>query len=310
MKQKKYSSLLLVTISSASLLSACAGPETYQDKMSRYEAKTINKSQVPEIKTATIQFKSVEKIGRIPASAPETPNNTNAPKEINTTNKKLYFLELYSSYQSLKNYSLDFSAPTLSICPNFHTGMLQHNESYSNMIKSTSMKNKYSYDSTKFKDDSYIAARPELLLPLSETETTPKVVDVVKSSKEVMSEEMVSELVQKAIDIHLSKTYSELKELCEYGSSDNYYIYENLVTHIKNNKFEASERNMNVLLKTTIFSNMAIITSLDKTHQQKAGRSIASVVPANKKSGYATEVITRLNVSWANQYYNFIKESH
>jgi hypothetical protein len=68
---------------------------------------------------------------------------------------------------------------------------------------------------------------------------------------------------------------------------------------------------MNTLLKTTLFSNIALSSSIEKHPKTRAsGRSIASIQNEDKKGTYASEVIARLNVSWANQYFDYIKESH
>jgi hypothetical protein len=314
MNQKKYTPLVLAGVTCTLLLSSCAGPESYQQKMARYEPKAISKNQVPDIKTADFKFQATKNISgkasRFPASAPENPNLDAETKESNPTNKKLYFLTLYSEYESIKNYSQEFTGPTVSICPNFHTSLLRHNDKVANNPKKSPITKKFSYDATKFSDEMYVASRPELLLPLSKDEVTPKVIDVIKSSSQPMSDFAVNELVHKALDIHLAKTYSEIRELCEYGVSDNYYIYENLITHIKNNKFDADNKNMNTLLKTTIFSNIALMTSLDKHTASAPGRAIASIAGDEKKNSYATEVMARLNVTWANQYFDYIKSSH
>lgn len=313
MTNLKISPLVFATISATLALASCAGPESYQQKMSRYSPKVIGKNQVPEIKTADFKFAQTTKSnGRTPASAPVTPSVNETEKEGNPTNKKLYFLTLFSQYETLKNYSADYAGPSVSICPNFHTSLLRHNEKMAGKTSSTNYQSKkFSYDSSKYKDESYVAAHPELLLPLSKDEVTPKVVDVIRSSKETMTDFAINELVHKALDIHLAKTYSEIRELCEYGVSDNYYIYENLITHIKNNKFEADSGNMNTLLKTTLFSNVALVTSLDKqTKTTTSGRSIASISGDDKKTPYVGEVMARLNVTWANQYFDYIKESH
>lgn len=303
----------LVTSMTIGGLTSCAGPENYQQKMARYTPKEMGKNQVPEIKTADFRFKPTKESkidGRAPASAPDAPSLNEDQKESNPTNKKLYFLTLYSEYQALQNYSQDFKGPPVNICPNFHTSLLRHNEKTAKMFQ-VPKTHKFSYDSKKYKDEIYVAGRPELLLPLSKEEVTPKVIDVIRSSGDSLSEFAINELVHKAIDIHLAKTYSEIRELCEYGVSDNYYIYENLITHIKNNKFEADSKNMNTLLKTTLFSNYALMTSLEgQSKTQAAGRSIASVHTENKSTAYPSEVMSRLNVNWAGQYYDFIKESH
>lgn len=312
MKNQRISPIMLTTLT-ATLLASCAGPESYQQKMARYTPKTFSKNQVPEIVTSDFKFAPTpsKAFSRAPASASAsvTPDIKETEKEGNPTNKKLYFLSLYSQYETLKKYSSEFEAPSVSICPNFHTSLLRHNEKVSATYTGNFKNKKFTYDSKKYSDDSFIASHPELLLPLSKDEITPKVVDVIRSSKTPVTEASVNEMVHKAIDIHLSKTYSEIRELCEYGVSDNYYIYENLITHIKNNKFEAGTSNMNTLLKTTLFSNMALTTSLEK-QTPVSGRSIASIGDDAEKSPYTKEVMARLNVKWAAQYFDYIKESH
>ena len=315
MKKQKYTPHILASFSAALLLSSCAGPESYQQKMARYEPKSISKNQVPVINSANFKFKPQENIAavkssRTPASKEETTNLGTDAKEGNPTNKKLYFLTLLSEYDSLKNFSVEFTGPPVSICPSFHTSLLRHNDKYENNFKASPINKKFTYDATKYNDEMYLASRPELLLPVSKEEVMPKVIDVIKNSSGTMNDVAINELVHKALDIHLAKTYTEIRELCEYGFSDNYYIYENLITHIKNNKFEANNTNMNTLLKTTLFSNIALMTSLEKENTRTQGRSIASVNQDQRKSPYATEVITRLNVSWANQYFDYIKTAH
>lgn len=308
----KNNPLKLATFTiSLSMLVSCAGPESYQQKMARYTPKAIGKNQVPDIKMVEFKFKpmvaaNVTK-GRTPASAPENPNMNEDSKESNPTNKKLYFLTLFSEYETLKNFSREFVGPEVTICPNFHTSLLRHNENSIGTNNKMPNTKRFTYDSKRYSDELYIASRPELLLPLSKDEVTPKVIDIIRSSSEPLNDFAVNELVHKALDIHLAKTYSEIRELCEYGVSDNYYIYENLITHIKNNKFEADNKNMNTLLKTTVFSNMALMTSIaGQGGTSTPSRSIAS----SSKNNYSSDVIARLSVSWANQYFDFIKESH
>jgi len=314
MNKQKISVYTLASISATLLISACAGPESYQQKMARYEPKASSNNQVPNINVANFIFKaqgkSKVKGDRSPASYQEKNNLDLDAKESNPTNKKLYFLTLLSEYEALQNFSPEYVGPAISICPSFHTSLLRHIDKISNNLKSAPLTKLFTYDASKYNDEMYLASRPELLLPISKEEIMPKVVDVMKNSNGKMSESAINELVHKAIDIHLSKTYAEIRELCEYGFSDNYYIYENLITHIKNNKFEASNQNMNTLLKTTVFSNIALMTSLEKQKPRSQERSIASENIIQKNAPYAAEVISRLDVSWANQYFEYIKTSH
>jgi hypothetical protein len=301
----KISSFILVA---SSLVTSCSSPESYQQKMARYTPKaTDGKNLVPEFQLGQFEF-NLPKKSRAPASIASEQTTLDEAKESNPTNKKLYFLALYSQYEQLKQFGQDFIGPDVSICPSFHTSLTKFKEKQSSLPRSGSTK-KLSYNVSRMSEDSYLAKRPELLLPLSKDEATPRVIDIVRNGTSIKTEQSVSELVHKAIDIHLAKTYTEIKELCEYGSSDNYYVYENLITHIKNTKFEADNTNLNVLLKTTLFSNMALMTSLDnQSSKPTTGRSIASTTKAtDSKLPYSQELFTRLNVSWANQYYDYIK---
>ncbi len=313
MKKKTLTTSVIASLATTALLAtSCAGPESYQQKMARYTPKVEGKNIVPEIKAYDFKFAqtSTKKSARGPASVePAVTAEKKEELENNPTNKKLYFLTLYTQYESLKKYSTEFAGPSVSICPNFHTSLLRHREKMPVADSTNVSGKKFSYDSAKFSDESYVASNPELLLPLSKEETTPRVIDIIRGSKTTVSDFAVNEMVHKALDIHLSKTYNEIRELCEYGVSDNYYIYENLITHIKNNKFDPDSSNMNTLLKTTVFSNLALVTSLEKqTKGRTQGRAIASVDGDKQRGPYVGEIMTRLNVTWAGQYFDFISE--
>lgn len=296
------------------ILASCAGPESYHEKMSRYSPRSnVGKNVVPQIETASFKFKN--STTRLPASS-ETPK-TSVEKipsdEQSLSNKKLYFLTLYGQYESMKKYSHQFDAPTMNICPQFHTSLLEHkSRKPAGTLGVVSYKDnkKFTYDASKIEDNTYVADRPELSLPMDSSEVTPRVVDVFRSEGAKINDVKMNEIIHKAIDIHLSKTYAEIRELCEFGVSNNYYIYENLITHIKNSDFKATDKNMNTLLKTTIFSNISLVTSLDRI-QAIPMRSIASVSPTPRETSapYANEVMSRLSVEWAKEYFDHLKSS-
>ena len=300
-------------ISSACLLTliSCAGTESYQAKMMRYKPQTIGNNSVPEISTSGFQLSTIAPTGRMPASASNKSTDENQTnEELNLSNKKLYFLSLYGQYETLNKYTGTFKAPKVNICPSFHTSLLEHNDKKGTNVEVNESKNlsrTYTYDMNKLNDPQYVASNPELLLPVVKDEVNPKVIDKFRSEGKSLSPFKMNEIVQSALDIHLTKTYSEIRQLCEFGVSDNYYIYENLITHIKSNSFLPAEKNLNTLLKTTLFSNLAIVTSIQK-NQKEVGRSIASVESNNskKKSPYSSEVMTRLNVEWAQEYFEYI----
>ncbi len=306
----KKNTCIIATLTLAALAS-CAGPESYQAKMNRYTPRHFGANQVPEIMTEGFSFS--KKSARTPASA-QTESKSNVTEiktdEAAISNKKLYFLTLFGQYEIMKKYSSEFDAPAVTVCPQFHNSLLEHNgRRPAGFAGHVTYKNnkKFIYDTKRLADPSYIALHPELSLPLVKDEVTPKVVDIFRSEGAKLTDSRMDEIVHSAMDIHLSKTYNEIRELCEYGVSDNYYIYENMITHIKTTTFAPAEKNMNTLLKTTVFSNIALVTALEKV-QATPMRSIASVEPKKDTSvPYSNEVMTRLNVEWAQEYYNHLK---
>ena len=307
---KKNNNVLM--IATLSVLASCSSPESYQSKMSRYTPKQIGINNVPDITISGMEF-VIKRGSRAPASSDTSASvETIQSDEATLSNKKLYFLTLFGQYTNISKYSSEFKAPTVSVCPNFHNSLLEHNDrrpagiSPNSVTKSTK---KFHYDSTKFNDPRYVATHPELSLPMQKNEINPKVIDTFRSIGVDITASQMSELVQNALDIHISKTYKEILELCEYGVSDNYYIFENMITHVQNTNFTPSDSNMNILLKSTLFSNHALVTSLDNI-PSTASRSIASVI--EKKvvtSSYSNEVMTRLNVGWAQVYYDHLRVS-
>lgn len=310
----KTNHCLLMTMSLTLALASCAGPESYQSKMAKFTPKQHGINQVPQIKSEGFEF---SKSSRSPASVrPQMDKPTSLGEaqsdETTLSNKKLYFLTLFGQYESMKKYSSQFDAPAVNICPNFHGSLLEHKgrrpAGFAGHITNKNNK-KFVYDTSKLNDSNYVAFHPELSLPLVKDEVTPRVIDIFLSQAQTMSEGKMNELVHTAIDIHLSKTYAEIRELCEYGVSDNYYVYENLITHIKNSSFQPAAKNMNTLLKTTVFSNIALVTALEKI-QATPMRSIASTeTKKDVSTPYSKELMTRLNVEWANEYFNYLKSS-
>ncbi len=293
MKHKTLS--LAMTTMSLLAISCSSGfkrPESIEEKMARFKAKNIGQNFTPSYKVANVDFTKKAR-GRGPASVGK--KNTG---ESNISNKRLYFLSLHNQYQQLKQYVSSDSAPTLNICPRFHTSLVKYKETYGDQPYKTKV---YSpkFTVSQLGDADYSAKYPELYLPVSKDGKTPTVMDMVSKTEN----KKVEEVVKEAIKVHLSKTYIELKELCDYGSSDNYYVYENLLTHIqrKDEGWPASNDNMTVLLKTTLVGNMALIRSLEYQSKAEASRGIASV---NNEVYYDDEVLDRMNADWSKDYFD------
>lgn len=288
-----YSFISLITV--ASITSSCSSgfrPESIDDKMNRYQAKDIGQNIVPD--SFVNHDLLIENISRGPASVSSQKKKNNLPYN----NKKLYFLTLLDQYNYLKTFSKSEKNPTLEICPKFHSLLIRHGEEHS--VNNYNKKNwtVTSYDQTKFSDEKYLATHPELTLPVSKGNTRPAVVDLLKQAA---TEQEGQKIVYGAFDLHLSKTYSEIKELCEYGNSNNYYTFENLNTLVKKNAFTKNSKNLNTLLRTTLFSNMALKSSLNKNSTKTPSRGIASENPSFIK--LESEVVERLGVHWSNDYF-------
>lgn len=304
--------IYIISALTLSTLLSCSHYQSYNEGMNRFIPKTLSSNSVPEIKTKGFAFRKTQ-TGRFPASisediAPGKKSTESTEFEASPSNKKLYFLTLFGQYENLKRFSSEFHAPKVEICPHFHTSILEIKEKSILKTKESPLVSKsYKLDYSRLKDEAYLAGRPELSLPVVKDEIYPKVVDILRSEGTSLNTAKVADTFNKALDIHLAKTYSELRELCEYGVSDNYYIYENLITHIKSTQFNAKSENLDTLLKTTVFSNMALVTSLDKNTVFQKSRAISSVKkdPANT---YSTELISRLNINWATEYLEYISQ--
>ena len=129
----------------------------------------------------------------------------------------------------MKTFTKNSSMPEIIICPKFHSVLVRHGENYPSNKYNAKNWTPDNYESTKFTDEKYLASHPELNLPVSKGNVEPTVVDLLKKSTN--SKENL-DIIYKAFDVHLTKTYSELQELCEYGNSNNYYTYENLNTNL------------------------------------------------------------------------------
>ncbi|WP_372654840.1 hypothetical protein [Halobacteriovorax sp.] len=299
LSKSNFKTVVALGLSSLVISSCSTGytykkPESFEEKISRYEARSMNTNIVPEVQINE-KFSYKTKRSRGPASVSDTSDRDDGLNQYN--NKRLYFLTLYSQYKEIMPLaSSDTVGLELNHCPSFHTSYLSHNES--TPMRSTTKEYKLPFNDMKMMSNSnFMASYPEFYLPVAKSSTRPRVIDV--ALKDNLSAKETKELIEQSINVHLSKTYSELSELCDTGSSSNYYIYENLMTHIKSrNKISADKSGLQTLFKTTLFSNMALTNSIKK-HQKTKSRGIASFA---QKQSFDKEVIKRLEVPWVESY--------
>ena len=112
----------------------------------------------------------------------------------------------------------------------------------------------------------------------------------IKNDKKI---EEIPYQIQTAINLHLEKTYGELSELCSTGTSANYFIYENLTRLQKSKKFDKNEQTLKAFFKTTVISNMAILSSLQDWKQHEKTPELNQI---------SFELIKRLNGTWVGMY--------
>lgn len=292
--------LILATITS---LSSCSlnthRPESINSKMSRFEPKDTHRNTTPSLAISAKHIKRL-RTKRIPSSI-----HGDMDKSISAIpNKSLYFLTLLTQYNEFKKYTKS-SSPKVTMCPNFHSNLVDFNNKVKNGIK-TKKELFVQFPTTKDKINNQVKALyPELMLPLSYIRNTPTISDSLtsKTSKSDAKKSLVT-----AIDIHIIKTYKELNELCEYGSSTNYYNFENLAGHIqKSRKFGPTSNNISTLVKTPIFSNMALLKSLQSS-AVNAQRSIASESFEYTSTKHTNEIIHRFKINWTKEYFKSIQK--
>ncbi len=242
-----------------------------------------NQNPVPKYKD--ISFLDYKKASRAPAAFQ---NKTTAL--VKSSNKTVYFLGLYDQFHKLKKLTGSNESQILS-CPRFHNVYLDYNETHNISMK----ENKSFWDKTLIqriiKRNLQKISFPELSLPRSTNEK--KAISDISSLKE--------EDIKVALNNHIENTKKEITKICTTGISENYFIFENLITYLENNPgFKKNKKAFDTLMKTTVFSNILLIKSLEE--EKKNDRSIASGFNYIEE-----EVLLRLNASWAKPLINDIK---
>lgn len=295
---KVHLSILSIITLAAGCASTYRPSESIEAKMARYES---NKKMINVVPDMTVKDVNVSQRARGPASREK---NEVLDSMEQKSSKRLYFSTLFTQYEYLRNLDLKESAPVISHCPNFHSSVVEIREQnpVGTERKSIDWKSRYKGD---WQTLSY--QFPELNLPVDDYQQHPKVAEVM-SNPEYMKKygDRIDDIMNKALSLHLFKTYRELNELCEIGTSDNYYSYENLLGHIERhaNVRAPESENMKTLYKTTLFSNMALIHSLNEGG--KRSRTPASASEVSEQS-YHQAVMKRFKVEWVGDYFKTLR---
>lgn len=247
--------------------------------------KIANKNPVP--KYNNLAYLDFKKASRAPASFQ---NKTTSL--VKSSNKTVYFLGLYDQFHNLRKMTGN-KEESLNSCPRFHNVFIDYNKTHRISLNE---------EEKSFWDKNFLRSIiernlqnlsfPELSLT---TPTENKAISEIASLKE--------EDIASALANHISNTKNELTKICTTGNSENYFIFENLVTYLERNPgFKNNEKAFKTLMKTTLFSNMVLIKSLEE--DKKGNRTIAS--------GYnyiEEEVLLRLNASWTKPLINDVKQA-
>jgi hypothetical protein len=272
--------LFVVTISACSF--QVKQSETSDQKMARFKSHPGAINEVPDI--AIIDFKAKD-VGRRPASVESNSENISI--------KRLYFTTLFEQYLELIKFSSN-PAPQLKHCPSFHSSFLSMRPVLH--VNLPSSPESFSKLITPLPSE-MAALYPELSLPATIDNIYPKVGDLI--IKKTRVDEKIS-LIKQGIDIHIQKNFQELSELCQTGSSSNYYSFENLVTFMHNSTtLKADKDGVKMLFKTTLFSNAFLLKSLNNFHTQD--RSPSSI-PLKGNS-----FITQTKTDWIESYFETVK---
>lgn len=194
------------------------------------------------------------------------------------SNKQVYFFALY--HQFLKYKTLTKANVNLKSCPQFHHDLLTQVQSVvqTSFMGPAGLKNFFQSSRAK-------VYYPELNLP-------------IPGEKRVLGDSSQYEFksnFKAAIKDQMQKTLVELDELCDKGSSDNYYVYENFIRHLKANpRFYEQKESFKTLATIPVVTNMILIKSLAKKE----------VV-----SSFEREALSRVKGSWVFGYMRGIKNS-
>ena len=196
------------------------------------------------------------------------------------SNKRAYFLSLWKQYQEFEVITAE-KAP-INSCPQFHDDLITHGKD----LKSSGVISK----NLDFKDvilnSQNIYSYPVLSLPYKDTDTYQYL-----SMKNKWGES--KEIVSSALKNHKKTMKKEIETMCEYGESQDYYIYENMISYYKNNdKFIYSYDSLPAVLKIPVISNIFLLQSLN------AGIDEVSVFENN--------LLSKMNIPWFKNYLDVV----
>ena len=281
-----------------SILLGCASsykrPGSIESEMVRFQSKRRNQHHLPKIKTVHFQYAS-----RGISSIPDITLDANN-KSIKHSNKQLYFLTLYLQYKEFTAYTQN-KVEDISFCPQFHTTFLKHKGKDFRNLQAKRL-----YRPTFNRSNLDAASYPELSLL---TADNLSVEDQIKNNPK----RDIAQIVLAGIESHRKNIYEELLELCEYGRSEHYYAYENLIgNRDRETALMPNNAGVEILFKIAPFANNLILDSL-RFSSKKWGRRIASnknmaLLYKTKANPYYKAIVQRIGTPWMKDYLKQVAE--
>ncbi len=282
----------VISLCAMYLLTACSSytfkeMESIASKMTRFHPRIEDRFIPPKIAIDDRVIKQI-KSKRTPASVNHyTPQFA---KKFN--NKKLYLSTLMQQYNELQAF-VEEQAPVVNSCPHLHSAFLEMRErGVFNHHAKISWNPTYPTSST----DQLLKHHPELALPISYDSDLPRVIDMPRSEWK--------EYLQQGLSIYLHKMYEEIHTLCETGSTQSYYKFENLVHSERIHLDRASSHSMSVLLKNPLFVNDLLIHSLAKRSAKSTSRHRAIASGTHQSKNIFNAIHYRFKTGWFEAYKN------
>lgn len=191
------------------------------------------------------------------------------------SNKEVYFLGLWQQKKKMENL---LGKVSNNVCPAFHNLLLETEDDRSIQSSNISLNRNWN----KIFESQNPIANPVMVLRSSGGDD---LISVYRSNGSIQSDEVVE-----ALEEFYENSQSEVEQLCDTGSSEGYYVFQNMVEYYSNPSFMKSEKALKALLKITPVANYYVLKSLASSN---------GFVKADKFESLA---LKKLNASWFNNY--------
>ncbi|MCO4752942.1 MAG: hypothetical protein KC478_00600 [Bacteriovoracaceae bacterium] len=182
--------------------------------------------------------------------APMASRSIASMEENELTNKEAYFLGMWRQKIKMEKV-LGLTQKSKNYCPAFHNHLLK----YEKELGATSQRYSLGKDWMKLASKEHVVANPVLALP----------VDSKRDLFTFIHEESFvdTDTVKEAFENYYKITKNELKELCETGASEGYFVFANYAKYYStDNSFNRSEQALQALLKVTPVTNFYLLDSI------------------------------------------------